>query len=881
MQNNRGFKQIAAKLAAILAAGALQSAEVGIYVAAADGGKSVGNMAIKNTLADAGITVDEFSSMSMANLLQFRAVIIPNTPVLAQHEDPRWSDNLRAYVSECGGAIIFNHDAIGAERSPFGQLPLFPEIVAPGSVERAAAAKIKIVVPDALNADFDYLPGYQAGQEAAHMYSDHFMFEQNGGTALLADIATEKIVAAAGTVGAGRVVFNGLFGGHPAGLAAALEGLDRELMLNTVKWCLAGKGLVITDPARAKVSEWRPEITGMTAARNRIAMIGSAGFDIRNRVVPKIERSGLAVDFIPVHFLNVRDLSPDDYKLILFFAPLRWEEDHVPAATFEKINRFTQAGGKAIIFLQGGIGKKVQAYLLDPAGITPAGQLVRDNPANLRAVEWTDTAGHTRRVKEIPDNWITPLGEPEAGKAQTIGYWLDYKEERRSPAIFRTGYGYLLNLNIYGDCRMFLADAAAALLPESAPDIFNKLLQEYQANVKQTGDRAFSGPGRNMRTRADELRGMAAAAAAAGEHAQAIQLILQAESELVRAYAVSMPAAQGEERIVFTFARSLPDPEIICARLAGAGFTGIAVTHLEGHYPSKLYGKNVQPGETHPGADDTDWMQKWVDTAHKHGLKIGPSFSAFSVYAGSPEYARAMAEDWRVVPGGQVGKPPKPFPESPRLDPCRSRREVPDYAIAKAREIIERYPVDYIFYDYIRWSETCYCNYCMEKFQQDTGVKIEKWPDDVMGKYQEAYNDWRARPVTRVIRTTAANIAGINPQIKLGVFTFRGQRESWGKGQYWWEWTNDTDYVMPMVYAPDNRTMEELFIEINGLLPAGGRARLLPALAPPGVKGGSDLTRLQQLDLQRQYAPAGAIYFSYYLVSDAFLDWLRMGPWRD
>ncbi len=384
-----------------------------------------------------------------------------------------------------------------------------------------------------------------------------------------------------------------------------------------------------------------------------------------------------------------------------------------------------------------------------------------------------------------------------------------------------------------------------------------------------------------MRSRADELRQMAAAAAAAGEFSKAIRFILPAESELVRAYAVSMPAVQGGERIVFTFARSLPDPEIICARLAGAGFTGVAVTHLEGHYPSKLYGKNVQPGAAYAGEDDADWMQKWVDTAHKHGLKIGPSFSAFSVYEGSPEYARALEEDWRVVPGGLVGKPPAPFRKSPRLDPCRSRPEVPDYAIDKAREIIEKYPVNYIFYDYIRWSETCYCNYCREKFQQDTGLKIEKWPDDVMGQYQEAYNDWRARPVTRVIRTTAENIAAINPKIKLGVFTFRGKREAWGKGQYWWEWTNYADYVMPMIYAPDNQKMKDLFIEINGLLPAGSRARLLPALAPPGVKGGSDLTRLQQLDLQRQYAPAGVMYFAYYLLSDAFLDLLRSGPWRD
>lgn len=866
----RAKQWLAFRLGLFLALAAARGADVGLYVPNEQGGKVVGEAALKNSLEAAGTSVAELARLSLENLLRYRLVIIPNTRALAQNEDPRWRDNLRAYVTECGGALIFCHDAIGAKRSPFGLAPLFPEIAVPGSVERGAVAEARVAAPDI--PDFEFLAGYESGQTVSHMYDDHFMFTPSDGIVILTDIESDQAVVAAGIVGKGRVVFNGLFGGKSSGLAAQLEGIDQDVLLGAVRWCLAGKRPDPVSADQVKVREWRPDLAGLTKSAQKIAVLGGTDYDIRHRARTKITSAGLAHDFIPFHFLNMRGLSPDDYRLVVIFPPRVWEEDNVPATAFAAIKAYLDGGGQAIVFLPGGIGGKTTELFLRPIGSKPLAAR-RDNPEELCAVNWSDSQGQFLQIKEPPENWFSAISSPSAPGAETIGYWVNSAGDRKAPAIVKTDFGYIVNVNKYGDHRLFTANAAAELLPEAGADIFGNLLKTFMLVEREVDAGELSQVGRVLRAQAGEARRAAEAAAQKGDFIAANRQILQAEAALVRAYAVSMASVAGEERIAWTWARDLPDPEKICARLAQAGFTGVAVTHLEGHYPSKLYAR-------HDAADRTDWMQKWIDAAHQHGLKIGPGFSTFNIHEGAEIYDRALSEDWRVVPAGMYGKPVRPFRKLPRLDVCRARPEMADYAIAKSREVIEQYKVDYIFYDYIRWADACYCAYCRMKFEGDTGLKIEKWPEDVMGKYQGEYNDWRARPVTRVVRAVSENIARINPAIRFGVATFRGRRESWSKGQYWWEWGNYVDFVMPMIYGPDNRRMEELFVEINGLLPAGGKARLMACLAPPGEKGGADLVRLQQINLQRQYAPAGVMYFWYHGLSDAYLELLGVGPFR-
>jgi len=867
-----------ASIALIMLTGAVAfGMDVGIYTPSMAGGKSIGEGAVGATLTEANISTENFAQLSLANLLKYKVVIIPNTKKMPKDEDKRWQDNLRAYVADCGGSIIFCHDAVGAKRSPFGMLPLFPEIIAMNTVEWVDASEVRVSI-DPLLADFQYLPSYGIDQTTKHMYNDHFAFSCIKGKTLLSDIKTKKSVVAVGEVGKGRVVFDGMWGGKPKGLASQLEGIDKDIMINTVKWCLAGKGLLVSDASKVTVKEWRPDVTGGSKSQNKVAVIYGESYEGSAELAQeKITASGIDYDFLPMHFLAIRDMKQSDYKLLIVF--LQAGEMQESAEAFNKIKSYLEQGGKAIIFLPHyDLKKNNGEKLLEMIG-SKALSNFNPNPEEasnvLRKIVFLDP-NHKPAEIENTLYGITDISKPQAEKGTIIAYWTNAKGEKKFPAIIKANFGYLFNNDTYGDpCNndMFIANAASELLPEIKEKVFENLVKTYVEKKAEVKQAQLSVNGKELYSSAEQLKQSAEKAAKEKDFISANSLILRAKNQLVKAFAASIPSAKGEERMVFVVSRGL-DPETTCARLATAGFTGIAIIHLEGHYPSELYAR-IDDGKL-------DLMQLWIDTAHKYGLKIGPSISTFSIYKGSKELEQGMKEDWRVVTTDLYGKAPKPFKSNPaKITFCRSHKEVSDYAIKKSLEVIKKYQVDYIFYDGIRWGDTCYCDHCAREFQKDTGIKIDKWPDDAMSKYQNEYNDWRAKHVTKVVREASKNIAEINPKIKLGVYTFRGKYSSWAKGQYWWEWANYVDYIMPMYYNPDSQALENLCKEINSLIPSGSRAKLVPCLAPSGYRTTSQFIMLQQIDIQRKYGPAGIMYFRYLYLSDSNLALLKNGPFRN
>ncbi len=878
------FAGLCAFFAVFLLKGASHSAEVGLYNAGLDGGMALGVSAIRNTLEDAGIEVEEFSHLSIENLLNYRAVIIPNTSRLASGEAPRWVDNLRAYVEEAGGALIFCHDAIGAERSPFGRLPLFPEILAPGTVERSVDRKVAVAIPDALTTGFDYLPGYETGQTEEHMYNDRFVFVQSGGKAVLVDAEKGKTVVGVGEVGRGRVVFNGMYGARPDVPSLRLEGVDRDVMVNTVKWTLAGDGPVVSDPARLEVSRWRPEAEEAAETGTRVAAIGSNVSNIREPALEKIRWAGIEYDFIPFNLIPIRGLSVKDYGLVFFFAPTSAQERDMPEETFGIITDYTEAGGRAVIFLPGDPGARTQSHFLEPAGSRLL-KRVRDNPDELRTVKWIDGEAGELRFHSVPETWFTSIAEPAGDEAEAVGYWYDYTGEQKSPAIIKTDYGYILNVNYYDDHRLFTVNASIELFPDIRREVFKNLLERYDEKRAFVTDSGLSREGKRMYWEAEIFLRSAAAAAEAGNFRDANRSLLQAENKLVKAYAASLPAVPGEKLIAHTEGRAMitdmrpspvalqmPDPEIICKRLAASGFTGVKV----GFRP-ELEARALPPA----GYDEReyDWMQEWIDTAREHGLEFGTGYAPFEIGAGDELFERAVEEDWSQVRAEEYGRerqPLQPDARGLRGNLCRSRPEVVEHAVGKSLELL-KYPMDFIILDVIRWAgPICYCDACREQFQASTGIEIQNWPDDVLTKYQDEYADWRSEPITAVVRGVAENISLHRPETKLGVFTrtpAAGRRE----GQYWWEWGDYVDFNFPMYYSADLQGLEERLRAAEEMAPAGEKLRMISAVAPPADRrGGSYFTRLRQHNLQRKYAPAGIYYFSYRALTDDYLELLGM-----
>jgi hypothetical protein len=594
----------------------------------------------------------------------------------------------------------------------------------------------------------------------------------------------------------------------------------------------------------------------------------------------KIINAGIDYDYIPMRFLPIRGLDAKDYKLIIAFLDPGGEKTSLEA--FESIQAYLAGGGKAILFLpKYSRPRNSGGKLLAMIGSKP-GEYLRDNPGELRKILFVNANSRPAQIVNSVRG-ISAVSEPAENEATAIAYWHNSKGEQKFPAILKTKFGYVINNDTYGDPvnnQMFIANAAIELLPEIKEKVFHNLAAAYEKEKSQIDKGRLSSRGIELYAKSEQLREAAEKAAREKDFASANSFTLQAKDEIIKAFAVSMPSPKDEERLIFIADRGFSeidrpvDADATCLRLAKAGFTGMAISNLETQYPSTLWNRI--------GEDKTDRLRIWVEAAHKHGLKFGPAFNAFAMYKGAGESEKALKEDWRVVPASMYGKASGPFEKNiSRMKFCRSHPEVTAYAIKKSLEIIREYPVDYIFYDGIRWGDTCYCGHCKKEFQNDTGIKMMQWPDDAMNTYQKEYNDWRAAHITKVIREASGNIAKYNPKIKLGVFTFRGKQSSWVKAQYWWEWINDVDYIMPMYYISDNIILENLCNEINGLIPTGSKASLLPCLAPNGYYTDDQFTMLRQINLQRKYGRAGIIYFEYSFLNDANLALLKMGPFRN
>ncbi len=600
-----------------------------------------------------------------------------------------------------------------------------------------------------------------------------------------------------------------------------------------------------------------------------IVVIGSMAETGRiNRAREAIRRAGIEHDFLPLEFLAVRGLAKENYRLALFFPPYGRRGDDLQNAdeVYATITEYFESGGKGIIFVPGWIGGKVEKHALGLVGARGLSR-GRDNPDNVRTVRWLNPEGEELVMKQVPSELsFHHISEPEAEGARILGYWYDHRDARMSPAVIRTKFGYVANISIFGDSRLFLSSAAAELAPEAAPEIFDSLARSCSARYSALEGKNVTARGQAKTSMAVETRRAADAAAGGGDFIKANRLILEAERKLVEAYAVSMESVRVEKRMIGLTALTHPDPDIICGLLARAGFNGVQVFFRPGDYPSELFGVTEDDVET-------DWLRKWIDAAHGRGLEMGVSVNAFRIYDGSKIAERAEKEGWHRV-GGDM---------SPDriANPCRTHPEVFEFAVAQPLEIIKNYPVDAVVLDHIRWEgDRCYCDVCREKFQRDTGIRVENWPFEALEKHRDAFMNWGAEQVTRVVRETSKNIERVNPDITFGVSLRPGEAMNIREGQHWWEWTDYVDYLNPFHYTDDNESIEALLERYNRKIPPGARARLLPIMAVPGYGRVDDFTALTQIELQRKHAPEGIRYFHYFLMPDSYLELLATGPFR-
>ena len=171
-------------------------------------------------------------------------------------------------------------------------------------------------------------------------------------------------------------------------------------------------------------------------------------------------------------------------------------------------------------------------------------------------------------------------------------------------------------------------------------------------------------------------------------------------------------------------------------------------------------------------------------------------------------------------------------------------------------EIVKKYDVDGIHFDYIRYpdGDHCYCDGCRKRFEADSGKRVDNWPEDCYrGPRRDEYRDWRVRQITRLVATVHDRAKKVRDDIKISAAVFGSYpacRDSIGQDWASWAKSGYVDFLCPMDYTESNMGFRALIKNQQRLLdgsvpiyPGIGATTARPPLSADRVVGQVEITR--------------------------------------
>jgi uncharacterized lipoprotein YddW (UPF0748 family) len=248
---------------------------------------------------------------------------------------------------------------------------------------------------------------------------------------------------------------------------------------------------------------------------------------------------------------------------------------------------------------------------------------------------------------------------------------------------------------------------------------------------------------------------------------------------------------------------------------------------------------------------DFDPLEAICTEGRRLGLAIQPRVCVFPDGADSPP----VAADDSVRSVDREGR----FLISSEADPpgvwlCPRREEVQDYETSIFEEIMDRYPIDGVHMDFIRYHgrDTCFCRACREDYAKNFESNIEDIQKERKnGDYVSAI-EWRTEPVNRFARRVSAAARARGLALSAAVFA------AWpnpltSQGQDWSRWCAEglLDFAYPMTYTPAPGIMRD-YTRMHRML-IDGQVRFWQ-----GVYRHEWMTPEQFVDLARAAGDGGA-----------------------
>ena len=499
-------------------------------------------------------------------------------------------------------------------------------------------------------------------------------------------------------------------------------------------------------------------------------------------------------------------------KLVLL--PMNRPSDDV----CKTLEQFVEAGGK--MYLQYGVPRQLQQTLGFGSGeyYAPKGD---DHLASIH-FDADDVAGLPPSVDQA--SWNITTAEPIGHNARVIGTWHDrVGRSTGKAAMLISDRGAYLSHIALNDGWAQKKQMLAAVLGNLVPEMWDQFATAQLKFAERIGHcysgeelaSAISGDlgtsGKETLRKANDSLVAARELLANGQGFRAFGSATRGRELRMEAYLKAQPSPAIEARAFWDHGGMGIYPgdwDRTCKELAEAGFNMIIPNMLwagVAHYPSDVLPRSEKYKKY------GDQIEQCVDAAKKHGLEVHIWKVCHNPGSETPpEFLKQMRAAGRTQvdnEGNATDWLNPAHPENLKLE------------VASLLEVIRKYDVDGIHFDYIRYphDHLDYSEFSRKKFQSDTGVTVKKWPEDCYsGTLHDAYRDWRAEQITRTVKTVSEQAREVRPGIKISAAVFREHPSCrTGYGQDWPLWAKQgyVDFLCPMDYTEDDEQFTKWITE--------------------------------------------------------------------
>ena len=286
-------------------------------------------------------------------------------------------------------------------------------------------------------------------------------------------------------------------------------------------------------------------------------------------------------------------------------------------------------------------------------------------------------------------------------------------------------------------------------------------------------------------------------------------------------YPEAMPRGDGPEaRMIYHgMAQTKPGCDAYMDVVTRTGCNG--VYHSLGSWMGVIHHSKLLPIE--PGWGDFDALAYQIGEARKRGVK---SFAYIAALYGTLESVKETAlytahPDW-FAKGPDANMPVFPDPANP---------EVADFIVKVYAELAEKYDLDGIGLDYIRYPSPTALNYdgrnrdeILARFGFDI-LESEPWRD--AGKWEKV-RLYRAEKVGAIVKRVREAVKRVKPRMAVMACLISDPNEALDYGQRWEKSSEWIDYLSPMNY--DKVSGDSGLLGVQRRVATAARARWIPAV---------------------------------------------------